>query len=69
MIFNRKIHNRLLKWKTESDGKKAILIEGARRIGKSTVVETFAKKEYENYLQKALTRNNMRILFSGFLIP
>ena len=50
MVFNRKIYNRLLTWKTESAGKKAILIEGARRIGKSTVVETFAKKEYESYL-------------------
>ena len=50
MVFNRKTHDRLLKWKTESDGKKAILIEGARRIGKSTTVETFAQKEYESYL-------------------
>jgi len=38
----------MLNWKQESDGKTALLIEGARRIGKSTVVEEFAKKEYES---------------------
>ena len=40
----------MLNWKQESDGKTALLIEGARRIGKSTVVEEFAKKEYESYI-------------------
>lgn len=39
-----------MEWKQESDGKTALLIEGARRIGKSTVVETFAKKEYKSYI-------------------
>ena len=39
-----------MKWKQESNGKSALLIEGARRVGKSTLVETFAKKEYESYL-------------------
>lgn len=37
-------------WKKDSDGKTALLIEGARRIGKSTVVEEFAKNEYESYI-------------------
>ena len=41
----------MLNWKQESDGKTALLIEGARRIGKSTVVEEFAKKEYEFLIQ------------------
>lgn len=50
MIFKRKIYNRLLEWKKESNGKSAILIEGARRIGKSTIVEEFARNEYETYL-------------------
>lgn len=50
MIFNRKIYNKLLAWKKESDGKKALLVEGARRIGKSTVVEEFAKQEYMSYI-------------------
>lgn len=49
-MFKRKIYNRLLEWKEESDGKTALLIEGARRIGKSTVVEEFAKNEYETYI-------------------
>ena len=50
MIFKRKIYDRFLSWKKESDGKKALLIEGARRIGKSTVVEEFAKREYRSYI-------------------
>lgn len=50
MIFKRKIYNKFLAWKKESDGKKALLVEGARRIGKSTVVEEFAKQEYKSYI-------------------
>lgn len=49
-LFKRKIYDKLLKWKQESKGQSALLIEGARRVGKSTVVETFAKNEYESYL-------------------
>ena len=49
-MFKRKIYDKLLEWKSESDGKTALLIEGARRIGKSTVVEEFAKNEYESYI-------------------
>lgn len=49
-MFRRKIYDKLLEWKTESDGRTALLIEGARRVGKSTVVEEFAKKEYESYI-------------------
>lgn len=49
-IFKRKIYDRLLKWKQESGGKSALMVQGARRIGKSTVVEEFAKNEYSSYL-------------------
>ena len=49
-MFKRKIYDKLLEWKTESHGDTALLIEGARRIGKSTVVEAFAKNEYESYI-------------------
>lgn len=49
-MFKRKIYDKLKQWKEESDGKTALLIEGARRIGKSTVVEEFAKNEYESYI-------------------
>lgn len=49
-MFKRKIYDKLLEWKRDSDGKTALLVEGARRIGKSTVVETFARQEYESYI-------------------
>ena len=49
-MFKRKIYDKLLEWKNESNGKTALLIEGARRIGKSTVAEEFAKNEYESYI-------------------
>jgi uncharacterized protein len=50
MLLERKIYNKFLSWKNETKGKKALLIEGARRIGKSTVVEEFAKNEYKSYI-------------------
>ena len=50
LIFKRKLYGRLLEWKRVRDGKTAILIEGARRVGKSTLVEQFAKNEYESYI-------------------
>lgn len=49
-MYKRKIYERLLQWKSESQGKTALLIEGARRVGKSTVVEEFGKKEYVSYI-------------------
>lgn len=49
-MFQRKIYNKLLSWKQDSNGKTALLIEGARRVGKSTVVEEFAKNEYQSYI-------------------
>ena len=50
MEIKRKIYKKLLLWKTETQGKKALLIEGARRIGKSTTAETFARNEYKSYI-------------------
>ena len=49
-IFKRKIYNKLLEWKQTKNGKTALLIQGARRIGKSTIAEEFAKNEYESYI-------------------
>ena len=49
-MFRRKIYDKLLDWKNSSKGTKALLIEGARRIGKSTVVEEFGKNEYKSYI-------------------
>lgn len=50
MIFRRKIYKKLEDWKEDTKGSKALFIEGARRIGKSTIVETFAGKEYKSYI-------------------
>ena len=47
MVLRRKIYEKMLQWKQESQGTKALLIEGARRIGKSTICEEFGRKEYE----------------------
>ena len=49
-IFERKIYQKMLKWKKDSNGKTALLIKGARRVGKSTIAEEFAKKEYSSYI-------------------
>lgn len=49
-MFKRKIYSVMQEWKLRSDGKTALLIEGARRVGKSTVVEEFAKNEYRSYI-------------------
>lgn len=49
-IFKRKIYDKLLEWKNKDNGRTALLLQGARRIGKSTIVEDFARKEYESYI-------------------
>lgn len=49
-MFKRKIYDKLLRWKRESNGRSALLIQGARRVGKSTLAETFAKAEYKSYM-------------------
>ena len=49
-IFRRKLYEKMLQWKRERDGKTALLIKGARRVGKSTLAEEFAKREYESYI-------------------
>ncbi len=49
-IFKRKIYKKLKDWKEESNGKSALLLEGAQRIGKSTIVEEFCQKEYRSYI-------------------
>lgn len=48
--MKRKIYNRLVQWKQQSKGRSALMIEGARRIGKSWIAEEFARNEYESYL-------------------
>lgn len=50
MFYKRKIYTQLLKWKETRADHYAVLIEGARRVGKSTVAELFAQNEYESYI-------------------
>jgi len=50
MELKRKIYDRLLKWKKEIQGKTALLIVGARRVGKSYIVRKFAEKEYRSFI-------------------
>ncbi|MBR0493260.1 MAG: ATP-binding protein [Muribaculaceae bacterium] len=49
-LFKRKLYGALLQWKEQWQGKYAVLIEGARRVGKSTLAKSFAKHEYKSYL-------------------
>lgn len=55
-MLQRKIYERLASWKNESKGMTALLIEGARRVGKSTIAEAFARAEYETYILIDFTR-------------
>jgi len=48
-IFKRKAYQKMLQWKQESHGETALLIEGARRVGKSTLVRQFAQNEYKSF--------------------
>ncbi|MBQ9211334.1 MAG: ATP-binding protein [Clostridia bacterium] len=51
MELERKIYQELLEWKSRSQGKSALLIEGARRVGKSTIAEKFAREQYDDYIK------------------
>ena len=50
MYFKRKVYDQLLEWKEKYADKYAVLLEGARRVGKSTIAEQFAKNEYKAYI-------------------
>ncbi len=65
-IFKRKIYERMLRWKEESDGQTALLIKGARRIGKSTIAEEFARREYKSHIiiDFSIADNAVKELFS-----
>ena len=60
-IFKRKIYERLLKWKKDSNGASALLVQGARRIGKSTIVEEFARREYKTYILVDFTKCSQEV--------
>ncbi len=67
--MERKIYNDLLQWKREEKGRVALLIEGARRIGKSYIVEEFARNEYKSYIlvDFAHIGNAMKAVFDEYL--
>lgn len=57
--MKRKIYQKLLDWKQNRKGNVALLIEGARRIGKSYIVEEFARQEYDSYHVKMLMKKHI----------
>lgn len=64
-VFKRKIYNEILEWKNNRSDKYALLIRGSRRVGKSTIVEEFASKEFKSYilLDFARTSKDINSLF------
>ena len=66
MYFKRKAYAQLLKWKRDYSDKYAALLEGARRVGKSTIAEFFAQNEYKSYILIDFSKitDNMRDCFN-----
>ena len=60
-VFKRKIYNEILDWKNNRSDKYALLIRGARRVGKSTIVEEFASKEFKSYIMLDFARTSKDI--------
>ena len=60
-VFKRKIYGKLLEWKQEEDGKSAILVKGTRRVGKSTIVEEFARNEYKSYMLVDFSKASLEV--------
>lgn len=61
MYFKRKAYDQLLEWKKKYSDKYAALLEGARRVGKSTIAETFAQNEYKSYILIDFSKTNDNI--------
>lgn len=64
MKIERKIYKKLLDWKNSTNGTKALLIEGARRIGKSTIAEEIGKKEYKSYILIDFNKASKKVMES-----
>lgn len=62
MYFKRKAYDKLLEWKKLYSEKYAVLLEGARRVGKSIIAETFAKNEYRSYIMIDFSKTTSNIL-------
>lgn len=67
--MKRKVYEKLVQWKQNSNGKTAILIDGARRVGKSYIVEKFAKENYKSYIVIDFNKvsNEVKDLFEHYL--
>lgn len=67
--MKRKIYNDILKWKNDSNGTTALLIEGARRVGKSYIAEEFAKTNYKSYILIDFSKvpEDVKKLFDDYL--
>ena len=61
IFFKRKLYDKMLQWKHERNGSTALLIKGARRVGKSTLVEEFAKNEYDSYILVDFTETSQEV--------
>lgn len=62
MFFKRKVYDKLLEWKKLYSDRYAALLEGARRVGKSTIAESFAKNEYKSYILIDFSKTTNKIL-------
>ena len=62
MVFKRKAYSKLLEWKQNYADRYAVLLEGARRVGKSTIAENFARNEYKSYILIDFSQSNDSIL-------
>ena len=60
-VYKRKIYNEILEWKNNRSDKYALLIRGARRVGKSTIVKEFASKEFKSYIMLDFARTGKDI--------
>lgn len=69
MYFKRKAYEKLIEWKKQYSDKYAVLLEGARRVGKSTIAENFAKNEYRTYIliDFSKTTDNIRECFDDIV--
>ena len=67
--MKRKVYEKLVQWKQNSNGKTAILIDGARRVGKSYIVDKFAKENYKSYIVIDFNKvsNEVKDLFEHYL--
>jgi len=67
--MKRKLYEKLINWKKTSDGKTALLIDGARRVGKSYIVEEFAKENYKSFIIIDFNKvdNDIKSLFEHYL--